>query len=109
MEREILLAIAVIGCLWCLYRARATGGPRLYLLAAFWGVLAANQMVRSRFLAVVSILLLGLYWGLGLLLQSLSKSRWPGLQKRAEPPSQGKIIEIEVEEVPGPKKPEPKP
>lgn len=108
MEREILLAIAVIGCLWCLYRAR-TGGRLLYVLAGFWGLLAVNQMVRSRYLAVLSILLLGIYWGLGLLRQSLWKGRWRGLQKRTEPRSEGKIIEIEVEEVPSSGKQKPKP
>ncbi len=102
MEREILLAIAVIGCLWCLYRAR-TGGYLLFLLAAFWGLLAINQMVRSRYLAALAILLLALYWGLGLLRQSLLKARWPGLQKRPPAPSEEKIIEIEVEKVTKPR------
>ncbi|CAN5526523.1 hypothetical protein BH09VER1_BH09VER1_22660 [soil metagenome] len=103
MEREILLVVAVIGCIWCWHRARTTGGARLYLLAAFWGIVGANQFVRSRALAVLSIVFLALYWGLGLLRQSAWKAPWHGLQKRPEPPSDEKIIEIEVEEVRSPK------
>lgn len=104
MEREILLAIAVIGCLWYLFRAR-TGGRLLYLLAAFWALLAANQFIRSRYLAVLSILLLAAYWLLGLARQTLLKIRWPHLQKRPASSPQEKIIEIEVEEIPASKPP----